>query len=141
MAVGRIAKALEVNPAAAVFGESQVGKSYLVQNLLKNHEGVLRVLTDRNGGTANFILDLNPSGGGVESTSLITRFTVRDSAGDNDAFPIAVKLFSPVDVALTLADSYYSDVQNHRFATVPLWSACWTKWSRNMPDANLCRPL
>ena len=116
VAVGRIAKALEVNPAAAVFGESQVGKSYLVQNLLKNHEGVLRVLTDRNGGTANFILDLNPSGGGVESTSLITRFTVRDSAGDNDAFPIAVKLFSPVDVALTLADSYYSDVQNHRFA-------------------------
>lgn len=30
VAVGRIAKALEVNPAAAVFGESQVGKSYLV---------------------------------------------------------------------------------------------------------------
>lgn len=115
VAMNRIATALEVNPAAAIFGESQVGKSYLVQNLLKNDEGILRVKTDRHGGASNFILDLNPSGGGVESTSLITRFTARPTAGGNDEFPIAVQLFSPVDVALTLADSYYSDVQNHHF--------------------------
>lgn len=137
VAMNRIANALEVNPAAAIFGESQVGKSYLVQNLLKNQEGVLRVKTDRNGSVANFILDLNPSGGGVESTSLITRFTARPSEGGSDEYPIAVQLFSPVDVALTLADSYYSDVQNHRFADraaiEALIASLEDKYSRRKP--------
>lgn len=104
----RISTALNVNPAAAVFGESQVGKSYLVQNLLKNSNGVLDVQTDLEGGTRNFILDLNPSGGGVESTSLITRFTERKQDTGDPSHPIAVRVFSPVDVALTLVDSYFS---------------------------------
>lgn len=111
----RIAGALDVNPAAAVFGESQVGKSYLVQNLLKNTRGVLDVTTDAEGGTRNFILDLNPSGGGVESTSLITRFTRREQHTGDREHPIAVRVFSPVDIALTLVDSYFSDVQSHDF--------------------------
>lgn len=115
MRMNRIENALSVNPAAAIFGESQVGKSYLVQNLLKNSKGVLDVMTDENGGTSNFILDLNPSGGGVESTSLITRFTERSQDTGNKDFPIPVRIFSPLDVALTLADSYFSDVQNHKF--------------------------
>lgn len=111
----RISTALNVNPAAAVFGESQVGKSYLVQNLLKNSNGVLDVQTDLEGGTRNFILDLNPSGGGVESTSLITRFTERKQDTGDPSHPIAVRVFSPVDVALTLVDSYFSDVQSHKY--------------------------
>lgn len=115
MRMHRIDNALDVNPAAAVFGESQVGKSYLVQNLLKNSKGVLDVVTDNNGGTSNFILDLNPSGGGVESTSLITRFTEREQNTGNKDFPISVRIFSPLDVILTLVDSYFSDVQNHTF--------------------------
>lgn len=111
----RVASGQAARPAAAVFGESQVGKSYLVQNLLKDADGVLNVLTDHNGTTANFILDLNPSGGGVESTSLITRFTAQRQDTGSEQYPIAVHLFSPVDVALTLTDSYFSDVQDHVF--------------------------
>lgn len=113
--MNRINSALDVNPAAAVFGESQVGKSYLVQNLLKNSKGVLDVVTDNEGGTSNFILDLNPSGGGVESTGLITRFTECVQDTGHTSYPIPVRIFSPLDVTLTLADSYFSDVQNHKF--------------------------
>lgn len=111
----RIDNALDVNPAAAVFGESQVGKSYLVGNLLKNSSGDLDVITDSAGNTTDFIVSLNPAGGGVESTSLITRFTERVQNTGNADYPIAVKVFSPLDVTLTLVDSYFSDVQNHEF--------------------------
>lgn len=111
----RINAALAVNPAAAVFGESQVGKSYLVQNLLKNSRGVLDVETDAEGGTRNFLLDLNPSGGGAESTSLITRFTIHSLNTGNDSYPISVKVFSPVDVTLILIDSYFSDVDDQQY--------------------------
>lgn len=111
----RINAALDVNPAAAVFGESQVGKSYLVQNLLKNSKGVLDVETDAQGGTRNFLLDLNPSGGGAESTSLITRFTTGAKSTGNEEYPITVRVFSPVDVTLILVDSYFSDVDDQEY--------------------------
>lgn len=110
----RISDALDVNPAAAVFGQSQVGKSYLVKNLLKNDEGALEVVTGTQGVVHNFIGDLNPSGGGKESTSLITRFTVRGDEADPE-FPISVRVFSPVDVTLILTDSYFSDIDGPQY--------------------------
>lgn len=110
----RIDTALHTNPAAAIFGESQVGKSYLVKNLLKNR---LNRFSVKNPGSADvdFIRDLNPLGGGAESTSLITRFTVRPSKSPDPSYPVMVKLFSPTDMALILADSFYSDLKNHEF--------------------------
>ncbi len=109
----RVKRALEVNPGAAVFGESQVGKSYLVQNLLKNKKGIFNVMSDKTR-SIGFIESLNPSGGGVESTSLITRFTVRDEIV-NESYPIKAMIYSPTDIILTLCDTYYSDVKNHTF--------------------------
>lgn len=115
----RISEALDVNPAAAVFGQSQVGKSYLVKNLLKNDEGALEVVTDCRGGVHNFIGDLNPSGGGKESTGLITRFTVRSAEAENEDFPISVSLFSPVDITLILTDSYFCDIDGPAYPELP----------------------
>ena len=66
--------ALEGNPAAAMYGESQVGKSYLISSLL-SEEGKPFSITDENG-THNFIEEINPPGGGSESTSLVSRFSV-----------------------------------------------------------------
>lgn len=110
----RIDNALHTNPAAAIFGESQVGKSYLVNNLLKNSDNRFRVKYPGNG-EIDFIRELNPLGGGAESTSLITRFTVRPSKSPDPSFPIKASLFSPADMALIIADSFYSDIKNHRF--------------------------
>lgn len=110
----RIDKALHTNPAAAIFGESQVGKSYLVKNLLKNSHNRFSVKVPGSP-DVNFIRDLNPLGGGAESTSLITRFTLKASKYTDPSYPVMVKLFSPTDIALILADSFYSDIKNHEF--------------------------
>lgn len=113
--VRNIDRALHSKPAAAIFGESQVGKSYLVKNLLKDEQGRFSVCNPASGEPVNFLSELNPPGGGAESTSLITRFTVRPYRTPSPAFPIKAVVFTPMDVVLTMADSFFSDVKNHSF--------------------------
>ena len=108
----RIKYAMNINPAAAIYGESQVGKSYLVDCLLSSEKGSLQVY-DGNGVKYGFIDKLNPLGGGQESTSLVSRFTTQ-KYWTNDKYPIKALMLSPTDIVLLLCDSYYNDVvQNH----------------------------
>lgn len=109
----RIKYASGMNPAAAVFGESQVGKSYLVDNLLTSKKGSL-LIYDGYGKGIGFIEKINPIGGGKESTSLVSRFTTKKE-WINDDYPIKVMLLSPVDVVLTVCDSFYNDLQKQNF--------------------------
>ncbi len=107
----RIRSALEENCSAAAYGESQVGKSYLMSSLLSTPNTPF-VITNA-GKSYSFIDDLNPSGGNnskVESTGVITRFTI---AGGNNAMKDYVKVrnLSVVDIILLLADSYYNDIK------------------------------
>ncbi|MBA6151519.1 virulence factor SrfC family protein [Gelidibacter maritimus] len=99
--------ALENNPAAAVYGESQVGKSYLISSLL-SEEGKPFSIAGENENVHNFIEDINPIGDGSESTSLVSRFSVNYKP-INREFPIKATLLSPADIALVLCDSYYND--------------------------------
>ncbi|GAP71389.1 hypothetical protein SAMD00024442_11_53 [Candidatus Symbiothrix dinenymphae] len=104
--------ALEGNPAAAMYGESQVGKSYLISSLL-SEEGKPFNIVDENNVVHNFIEEINPPGGGSESTSLVSRFSVSYKPV-NQKFPVKAVLLSPADIALVLCDSFYSDVKaNH----------------------------
>lgn len=104
--------AIEGNPAAAIYGESQVGKSYLISSLL-SEEGNPFVLADKNNNSYNFIEEINPPGGGSESTSLVSRFSVNYKPVDPN-FPIKANLLSPKDLILVLSDSFYSDIKtNH----------------------------
>lgn len=112
----RIDNALHTNPAAAIFGESQVGKSYLVNNLLKNASNRFSVKYPGHE-EINFLSELNPLGGGAESTSLITRFTARPTNSPDPSYPIKARIFTPADMALIIADSFYSDIKNHNFPT------------------------
>lgn len=107
----RIHEAMEENCSAAAYGESQVGKSYLMSSLLSSPEAPF-VITN-NGKSYSFIDDINPSGGNnakIESTGVITRFTL--SKGES-AIPDAVKVrnLSVVDIILLLTDSYYNDIK------------------------------
>lgn len=111
----RIRYAMPVRPAAVVYGESQVGKSYLVDCLLTGKKGSLQVY-DGHGRGYGFIEKLNPIGGGGESTSLVSRFTT-EKMWINDDFPVKAVMLSPIDIMLTLCDAYYNDVQNHRFVS------------------------
>ena len=65
---------LESNPATAIYGESQVGKSYLVSSLLSGKHSQFS-LQGGDGKKYNFIEAVNPPGGGSESTSLVSRFS------------------------------------------------------------------
>jgi hypothetical protein len=106
----RIRYANNINPAAAIYGESQVGKSYLVDCILSSSRtGTLKVY-DGEKRPYDFIYELNPIGEGKESTSLVSRFTTKQ-VWKNSKYPIKVIMLSPVDIVLTLCDSFYNDIK------------------------------
>lgn len=107
----RIRSALEENCSAAAYGESQVGKSYLMSSLLSSASSPFVI---QNGGRSySFIDELNPSGGNnakIESTGVITRFTI--SKGDSLMKDyVKVRLLTVVDIILLISDSYYNDIK------------------------------
>lgn len=100
--------AMKVNPAAAAYGESQVGKSYLISALL-SQQGKLYGITGPDGTFYSFKSDINPQGGGKESTSLITRFT-SDYTPEDPQYPIKAVLLSPTDLILVVCEAYFHNV-------------------------------
>lgn len=107
----KIKEALAENCSAAAYGQSQVGKSYLMSSLLSTPESPFVITND--GKKYSFIDEINASGGEntqSESTGVITRFTIRQN---NELMSNFVKLtnLSVVDIILLLVDSYYNDVQ------------------------------
>lgn len=107
----KISDALSENCSAAAYGESQVGKSYLMSSLLSTPNAPFVI--ENNGVRYSFIDQINPSGGNntkQESTGVITRFTIRQNAPKMKDY-IKVTNLSVVDIILLLADSYYNDVR------------------------------
>ncbi len=101
--------ALEDNPAAAMFGESQAGKSYLVSSLL-SEEGKPFEIFDGAGKGYNFKDKINPYGNEHESTSVVTRFTTKHKWVNKD-YPVIAKLLSLKDIILILCEAYYSNLK------------------------------
>lgn len=110
--LGKIRAALIENPAAVLYGESQQGKSYLVSSLLSTPESAFKVVDTNSGIGYDFITQINPIGAGAESTSVVTRFTIRPVSNIN-GYPVKIKLLSITDIALILCDTYYSDVKDY----------------------------
>lgn len=107
----RIRSALSEKCSVAAYGESQVGKSYLMNSLLSSPSSPFEILNA--GRTYSFIDDINPSGGNtakVESTGVITRFTLSNGNPLMRNF-VMVRNLSVVDIILLLTDSYYNDVK------------------------------
>jgi len=100
---------LEGNPAAAIYGASQMGKSYLVGSLLSESGKPFTVIDGENN-NYDFINEINPIGKKTEATSLVTRFST-NYEWINPAFSVKAKLLSPADLVLVLCDSYYNDVK------------------------------
>ena len=101
--------ALESNPAAAMYGESQVGKSYLISSLLSEEGKPFGTCTEE-GVFYNFIEEMNPPGGGNEATSLVSRFSVNYKP-INPKFPVKAILLTPSDIVLVLCDTFYNDIK------------------------------
>lgn len=114
--LNRIKSALLVNPAASIFGESQVGKSYLVDCLLADDKGALKVY-DGEGREYDFINEINPVGGGKEATAIVTRFTTRNFENMDKAYPVEANLLSAKDLLLVIVDSYFNELKQQKFCT------------------------
>jgi len=100
--------ALSGKPVLGLFGASQVGKSYMANNLLYNQDNLLLIHNHQNGEAIDFIKRINPEGKGNEATSTVTRFT-STRLTDKSRKPVHLKLFSAADVITILCDSYLSD--------------------------------
>ena len=100
--------ALEGNPAAAIYGESQAGKSYLVSALLSTQGKAFKVI-DGNGNDYDFKNQINPRGNEMESTSVVTRFSTKYK-WINKEYPIIAKLLSPTDIILVICEAYYNNL-------------------------------
>ena len=101
--------ALEGNPAAAMYGESQAGKSYLVSALLSVAGKSFKVIDGR-GNEFDFKNQINPRGNEMESTSVITRFSTKYKWINPD-YPIIAKLLSPTDIILVICEAYYNNLK------------------------------
>ncbi len=109
--IKRVKNTLEINCSVAAYGESQVGKSYLMSSLLSTPTNPFEISDgDRK---YSFIDEINTSGGNLsqtESTGIVTRFTTRQ----DNATPrgqVKITLFSIADILTMLCDSYYNDLK------------------------------
>jgi hypothetical protein len=99
---------IDAKPVIAIFGASQVGKSYLIKNLLSKYNSPFVInFKDKE---YDFLKEINPPGVGAESTGVVTRFTIDNNLIFED-YPIQVKILSPKDILIILIDSYYSDIK------------------------------
>jgi hypothetical protein len=101
--------ALEGNPAAAMYGESQAGKSYLVSALLSESGKTFMVL-DGLGNEFDFKNQINPRGNEMESTSVVTRFSTKYKWINQD-YPVIAKLLSPTDLIIIMCEAYYNNLK------------------------------
>jgi hypothetical protein len=102
----RINNSIETKSSIAVFGGSQVGKSYLIKNILSESQKPFYIVNNQN--KYDFLKEINPPGVGAESTGVVTRFTIDQPSPFVD-FPIKIKILSVKDLLTILFDSFYLD--------------------------------
>ncbi len=110
------------NPAIAAFGISQVGKSYLMNCLLKSKDNPYLV-DDGNGKKYEFVSQINPIGEGKEASGVVTRFSSysRDPKLYSERYPVMARLFSVADLIMIISDTYYNDHKDYGKYTLK-WS-------------------
>ncbi len=95
--------------SVAVFGPSQVGKSYLV-SVIASPEGGAALEARFDGlDPIDFLQNINPAGE-KESTGLVTRFTTQRAAKPTPpGFPVSLRLLSELDIIKILGNTYFNE--------------------------------
>lgn len=113
--LNKIRYAVEEHCSTAAFGESQMGKSYLISAMLSK-PGEAFCVTDTSTGTKyNFINEINPSAPGstVEATGLVTRFTANNEDTNIPQGYLKIRLLTVVDLILILSEAYYTQIVDY----------------------------
>ena len=114
--MARLKNTAQKRPAIAVFGPSQVGKSYLISNLVRPPKEIDLFIKDPiSGESLSFIKDMNPYGG-KESTGTVTRFTTSKNTSEKG---YKVKMLCPRDLVCIITNGYYLDIKDHQFKLSP----------------------
>lgn len=108
----RLQYASSQKAGAAIFGISQVGKSYMTNYLLSTPDSPVKVYDTEGNGTA-FLAHIDPMGNGREATALISRFSTSNLCGGNPNYPVRVRMMSLSDLVLVLVDGFYNDLTGH----------------------------
>ncbi len=95
------------------FGLSQAGKSYLISALAADEQGQLETSAG-NGKQLNFIEHFNPVGSGKEATGLVTRFTCQDQPAEDGNYPLQLRLFREIEIAMILANAWFKEFDQER---------------------------
>lgn len=105
----RIQYAVSEPCSTAAFGESQMGKSYLVSAMLSTPSHPFAVTDGEH--SYNFISEINPSSPNstIEATGVITRFTIRNNSNTPKGY-LRVQLLSVPDIVLMLCEAYYNQI-------------------------------
>lgn len=111
-----IGNASQVKPGIALFGASQVGKSYLSNYLLATDSHPLYVY-DNTGNSVGFLNTIDPNGNGKEATAFVTRFSLDSTCGPNPNYPYRVKLLRPIEIIMILVDGYFNDIKGQIVST------------------------
>lgn len=101
------------NPGIAAFGQSQVGKSYLMNCILQ--DGQTAFLVSSPEGEHNFVNEINPIGNGAEATGVVTRFSAYNRHPEYycDKFPIRMRVLNVRDILMILCDSYFKQFNDY----------------------------
>jgi hypothetical protein len=107
LALSRLKRSAERPPSIAVFGPSQAGKSYLSSALLGSEAAPMKIKL----GTAehDFLDDINPGKNQVETTGLVTRFTMHPIPAAPAGFPVYLRLLTQTDLVKIFANTYFLD--------------------------------
>ena len=101
----KLYKATERKSCLGFFGESQVGKSYLVAGLLAGNDTKMLVSQHLNGKPIEFLNYVNPTKQ-TEATAVVTRFTI-DEVNTTSADHFLVEFLSPGELLRCIYDGFY----------------------------------
>lgn len=104
---GKLEHAARRKMCVGVFGASQAGKSYLISALARRPGA--RLMARFGDDLVDFIAHINPEGG-IESTGLVTRFTIDRDTAAPPGHPVRLGLMTEVDVIKVLANSFAEDL-------------------------------
>ena len=106
-AFNKIKFAADERCSTAAFGESQMGKSYLVSAMMSDPGKPFTVTDGRR--EYNFIDEINPSNPNsrVEATGVVTRFTTSTDSQVPQGY-LKARLLSVADVVLVLCEAYHT---------------------------------
>ena len=111
--LNRVSSALQKRPSIAIFGQSQVGKSFLVRSLAKSPiTSKLEIINSMTEERIDFLQKINPPGG-RESTGIITRFSTSKPINIKSAYAYKVELLSQLDIAAIIINGYLEDIQEY----------------------------